>query len=137
MDYMKVLFTTTILQVVLCQFRPKWNYNSTASDGIQLESDGSNIYLNTGSTSNKVFINGDLDLASGGYKSMVQNNIFTISGYKCKRTFICWYWYPYNVPTEKFLHLSYTKVFSNCNCNRNCQQFMEYLLMVLQTQTYK
>ena len=33
--------------------------------GIQLESDGSNIYLNTGSTSNKVFINGDLDLASG------------------------------------------------------------------------
>ena len=33
--------------------------------GIQLESTGSNIYLNTGSTSNKVFINGDLDLASG------------------------------------------------------------------------
>ena len=33
--------------------------------GIQLESDGSNIYLNTGGTSNKVFINGDLDLASG------------------------------------------------------------------------
>ena len=30
--------------------------------GIQLESTGSNIYLNTGSTSNKVFINGDLDL---------------------------------------------------------------------------
>tara|TARA_B100000287_G_scaffold417796_1_gene453970 strand:- start:673 stop:3243 length:2571 start_codon:yes stop_codon:yes gene_type:complete len=33
--------------------------------GIQLESDGSNIYLNTGSTNKKVFINGDLDLASG------------------------------------------------------------------------
>ena len=33
--------------------------------GIQLESDGSNIYLNTGGTSNKVFVNGNLDLASG------------------------------------------------------------------------
>ena len=33
--------------------------------GIQLESDGSNIYLNTGGTSKEVFINGNLDLVSG------------------------------------------------------------------------
>ena len=34
--------------------------------GIQLESDGSNIYLNTGGTSNEVFVNGNLNLTSGG-----------------------------------------------------------------------
>jgi len=34
--------------------------------GIQLESDGSNIYLNTGGTSKEVFINGNLNLTSGG-----------------------------------------------------------------------
>ena len=33
--------------------------------GIQLESTGSNIFLNTGGTSNEVFINGNLDLTSG------------------------------------------------------------------------
>ena len=36
-----------------------------AGYGIQLESDGSNIYLNTGGTSKEVFINGNLDLVSG------------------------------------------------------------------------
>ena len=34
--------------------------------GIQLESSGSNIFLNTGSTSNEVFVNGNLNLTSGG-----------------------------------------------------------------------
>mgnify|MGYP001164893254 FL=1 len=34
--------------------------------GIQLESDGSNIFLNTGGTSNEVFVNGNLNLTSGG-----------------------------------------------------------------------
>ena len=34
--------------------------------GIQLESDGSNIYLNTGGTSKEVFVNGNLNLTSGG-----------------------------------------------------------------------
>jgi len=33
--------------------------------GIQLESDGSNIYLNTGGTSKEVFVNGNLNLTSG------------------------------------------------------------------------
>ena len=33
--------------------------------GIQLESSGSNIFLNAGGTSNEVFINGNLDLTSG------------------------------------------------------------------------
>ena len=36
-----------------------------ATYGIQLESDGSNIYLNTGGTSKEVFINGNLNLTSG------------------------------------------------------------------------
>ena len=36
-----------------------------AGYGIQLESDGSNIYLNTGGTSKEVFINGNLNLTSG------------------------------------------------------------------------
>ena len=36
-----------------------------ATYGIQLESDGSNIYLNTGGTSNEVFVNGNLNLTSG------------------------------------------------------------------------
>ena len=34
--------------------------------GIQLESSGSNIFLNTGGTSNEVFVNGNLNLTSGG-----------------------------------------------------------------------
>jgi len=37
-----------------------------AGYGIQLEADGSNIYLNTGGTSKEVFINGNLNLTSGG-----------------------------------------------------------------------
>ena len=36
-----------------------------AGYGIQLESDGTNIYLNTGGTSKEVFINGNLNLTSG------------------------------------------------------------------------
>lgn len=34
--------------------------------GIQLESSGSNIFLNTGGTSNEVFVNGNLNLTTGG-----------------------------------------------------------------------
>ena len=36
-----------------------------AGYGIQLESDGDDIYLNVGGTSNEVYINGNLDLVSG------------------------------------------------------------------------
>ena len=43
--------------------------------GIQLESDGSNIYLNTGGTSNKVDINGNLNLPTGGTFTVNNGNV--------------------------------------------------------------
>ena len=43
--------------------------------GIQLESDGSNIYLNTGGTSNKVDINGNLNLPTGGTVTVNNGNV--------------------------------------------------------------
>ena len=46
-----------------------------AGVGIQLESDGSNIYLNTGGTSNKVDINGNLNLPTGGTVTVNNGNV--------------------------------------------------------------
>ena len=46
-----------------------------AGVGIQLESDGSNIYLNTGGTSNKVDINGNLNLPTGGTFTVNNGNV--------------------------------------------------------------
>ena len=43
--------------------------------GVQLESDGSNIYLNTGSTSNKVEVNGNINLVTGGKLTVNDGNV--------------------------------------------------------------
>ena len=43
--------------------------------GVQIESDGSNIFLNTGSTSNKVEVNGNINLVTGGKLTVNDGNV--------------------------------------------------------------
>ena len=43
--------------------------------GVQIESDGSNIFLNTGGTSNKVDVNGNLNLPTGGKVTVNNGNV--------------------------------------------------------------
>ena len=64
-----------------------WYCNRPSSGyGIQLESDGSNIFLNTGGTSNEVFVNGNLNLTTGGQIKVNGSQIcikFIWIQYKC------------------------------------------------------
>ena len=47
----------------------------SSGNGIQLESDGENILLNVGGTSNKVDVNGNLNLVSGGKITVADGNV--------------------------------------------------------------
>ena len=53
----------------------------SSGNGIQLESDGENILLNVGGTSNKVDVNGNLNLVSGGKITVADGNV-TLSNFQ-------------------------------------------------------